>query len=113
MPTIYQKYDYFVNTSRTEAQGVAMCEAMACGLPVIATNVGGTPEFVINGYNGLLTPPKSSAIRNAILEITDDSTYQKLSRNARRFAVKNLEARSLCQKEINLMQQANACIVKK
>jgi len=41
LPTIYNNYMFFVATSRTEAQRVAMCEAMAYGLPVVATNVGG------------------------------------------------------------------------
>lgn len=106
MPTIYRKYDYFVNPARAEAQGVAMCEAMACGLPVIATNVGGTPEFVINGYNGFLATPNPVSIRNAIPKIIDNSTYRELSQNARRFVVKNLRAENLCQKEIDLMERA-------
>lgn len=106
MPAIYRKYDYFVNPARTEAQGVAMCEAMACGLPVIATNVGGTPEFVIDGYNGFLTTLEPVSIRKAIPRIVDNSTYRELSQNARRFVVKNLRAENLCQKEIDLMERA-------
>jgi len=54
LPLLMNEFTFFVAPSRTEAQGVSMCEAMACGLPVVATNVGGIPEFVINEYNGLL-----------------------------------------------------------
>src|SRR5207245_7020730 len=46
MPNLYTQFGFFLAASRVEAQGVAMCEAMAAGLPVVATRVGGIPEFV-------------------------------------------------------------------
>jgi len=49
-----QNADLFCLTSLSEGLPVAMLEAMACGLPVIATNVGGVPEAVIDGISGLL-----------------------------------------------------------
>ncbi|MGB9831455.1 MAG: glycosyltransferase family 4 protein, partial [Fervidicoccus fontis] len=67
LPFIYNQYSLFVAPSRTEAQGVAMCEAMASGLPVVATRVGGIPEFVLNGYNGFLVEPENPLeLRKAI-----------------------------------------------
>lgn len=52
---IYRQSDVFVLPSRSETFGVAYIEALACGLPCIATNCGGPAEF-INANNGLLIP---------------------------------------------------------
>jgi len=46
--------DLFLNVSSTEGIPVSIMEAMSFGIPVIATNVGGTSEIVINGENGIL-----------------------------------------------------------
>ena len=48
--------DFFVLSSHYETAGVVLVEALACGLPLVATQVGGVPE-IVNGSNGLLVPP--------------------------------------------------------
>jgi glycosyltransferase involved in cell wall biosynthesis len=54
-------FDVYINSSTTEGTSLAILEAMAAGLPVVATRVGGTPEVVVDGMTGLLCPPRSAA----------------------------------------------------
>jgi len=51
--------DIFVSASRWEGFGYALVEAMAVGLPVVASRVGSVPEYVVDGENGLLYQPGS------------------------------------------------------
>jgi L-malate glycosyltransferase len=61
VPTYLHKIDIFVMPSRQESFGVAVLEASACGIPVIASNVGGLPEVVADKLTGLLVPPNNPA----------------------------------------------------
>ncbi|MBE7415674.1 MAG: glycosyltransferase family 4 protein [Deltaproteobacteria bacterium] len=53
----YSEAHIFINASYYESFGMPVAEAMACGLPVIATRVGGVPEIVQDGVSGLLVQP--------------------------------------------------------
>ena len=50
----YREADIFIYPSYSEGMPIAVIEAMACGLPIIATRVGGLPDLVSDGFNGLL-----------------------------------------------------------
>lgn len=54
--TILPVADLFLLPSQTESFGLSALEAMACGVPVIASNTGGLPELVTHGYDGFLQP---------------------------------------------------------
>ena len=64
IPELLSKYSVFVAPSRVEAQGVSMCEAMACGLPIVATKVGGIPEFVRDGVDGYLVENENAYFKS-------------------------------------------------
>lgn len=57
----------------SESFGVAALEASACGRPVIASNVGGVPEVVLDGTTGILVPPKDpDKLAKAIIKLAQD-----------------------------------------
>ena len=60
--------DLFVLPSLNEGMGRALIEAMAAGLPVVATNVGGIPAVVQDGQTGILIPPGNPEALAAALE---------------------------------------------
>jgi glycosyltransferase involved in cell wall biosynthesis len=69
-------FDCFVLPSLNEGMGRALVEAMAAGLPVIASRVGGIPALIENGKNGILVPAgDSSALANAIRKVIDDAAW--------------------------------------
>ncbi len=68
-----------VISSDAEGMGIAAVEAMACAIPVIATNVGGLPEVVENGITGILVPSgDKAALVDAIESLLSDSDRGRL-----------------------------------
>lgn len=84
----YAALDLFIMPSRSEAWGLTALRAMAYGLPVIASNVGGLPEAIEHGKSGWLVPPESpAALADAILEAASDpARLCEFGRNARQRA---------------------------
>jgi glycosyltransferase involved in cell wall biosynthesis len=73
LPPVYQASDIFVLPSHSESCAMALLEAMACGLPVIATAVGGTTEHVTEGLNGrLVAPGQPERLAEALRRLIDD-----------------------------------------
>jgi glycosyltransferase involved in cell wall biosynthesis len=77
--------DIFVLSSRFEGFPVALMEALALGLPVVATSVGGVPEAVDPGVEGLLVPPgRPDRLADAIAELAGDRPRRKEMSDAAR-----------------------------
>jgi sugar transferase (PEP-CTERM/EpsH1 system associated) len=73
MPELLRGADLFVLSSITEGLPMTLLEAMAAGLPIVSTDVGGISELVRVGQTGLLVPPQSpEALAAAILELVRD-----------------------------------------
>jgi glycosyltransferase involved in cell wall biosynthesis len=60
LPYFYCASEFFVLPSIQEALPLVVLEAMACGLPVIGTDVGGIKDIIVNGQTGYLIPPNNS-----------------------------------------------------
>ncbi len=92
-----------VVTANGDRDGIpnSVMEAMACGLPVVASSVAGIPEVVRDGRTGLLVPPGDSAALTAALQrlAGDDSLRRQLGTEARAHAVREL-SRSACLRPV-------------
>jgi len=64
--------DRFVLPSRSEAMSMSLLESMACGLPVVATDVGGNREVLDEGRAGILVEPSVEGLREGLLRLTHD-----------------------------------------
>jgi len=90
------EYNIFVNVSESEGIPVSIMEALSFGIPVIATNVGGTNEIIVNGYNGILID-KDFGIKELSdlivkFSIMDCKEYQQFRHNAREYWEINYDA---------------------
>jgi D-inositol-3-phosphate glycosyltransferase len=80
--------DVVVQPSHFEAQGLSAVEALACGVPVVASGVGGLLDFVIDGRNGRLCPPRNpAALADAIRSVLSDDEFRRTLADAARASV--------------------------
>lgn len=93
MEEILSIADLFVLPSESESFGLAALEAMACGVPVISTNVGGLPEININGKTGFLSSlgDVDDMAKNALTILQDEATLKSFKKaamaNSKRFSI--------------------------
>lgn len=89
VPLWYTAADIFVVPSRYETFGLVIVEAMACGTPVVATNVGGPPDIITDGQEGYTVNPENG--KSYALRIRDvikcPETHQMMSERAKSTAI--------------------------
>ena len=80
----YQAADMYLHAAKAETFPNTILEAMACGLPVIASNVGGIPEQVVDGVTGFLVPPGNPDLIVSAVQylLSNPSIAQEFSRAA-------------------------------
>lgn len=88
VPLFLQQGDIFLNTTNIDNHPVTVIEAMACGLCVVSTNVGGVPYLIEDGKNGLLVQKNNETeMADAICRLLNDCSLAKnISFNARKKA---------------------------
>ena len=98
--------DVFVQPSHFEAQGLSAVEALASGVPVIASAVGGLLDFVKDGVNGRLAPPKAPTALAACLSalIEDAPLRQRLAAAARSSVVTDYDEHAVFGQFVTLLR---------
>lgn len=106
LPDIINSAALFVLPSLYEGHPKVILEAMACGQPVIGTNVSGIRELICHRKTGYLCGTSSEEMRAAIREVLADADLQKrMGRNAREFAVEHFDLTQVVELELALLQE--------
>lgn len=84
MPCVYNGADIFVLASENETFGQVYLESMACGAPIIGTNLGGVPEVVTDNHDGYLIEPNNPSLLTQKIEklLYDDGVRKEFIKNA-------------------------------
>ncbi|MCD6412696.1 MAG: glycosyltransferase family 4 protein, partial [Elusimicrobia bacterium] len=107
-------FDLFVLTSKWEALGTSILDAMATGVAVVATNVGGISEMIEDGINGFLVPPRNPRKMSEKIRalVKDTALRKKFSKNGRRkvmeFTVEKMVSKTY-EAYKKLLNEKNSC----
>jgi glycosyltransferase involved in cell wall biosynthesis len=103
---LFRSADIFVYPSYHEGMPMAVIEAMACGLPIVATKVGGLPDLVPPGLNGLLVPAgQPDQLANAIHQlIVNPQLRSSMQMSSFRLAQENFDIEKLVSRLLEIYQ---------
>ena len=106
---ILSSINMFILPSLSEGLSIAILEALRAKLPIVATNVGGNPEIITNGENGILVPSKdSTALANAIESVRNDTEFsKKISENGYKTLKDNFTLDKVTESYWNLYKKYN------
>jgi glycosyltransferase involved in cell wall biosynthesis len=111
LPALYNCADVFVLPSIQEGQGIALLEAQATAKPVVAFNVGGVGEAVLDKETGFLTKPDSNELASAINKLlANKSLRDKMGSKGRRSVKENFSWDICAQKMLQVYQEAVASV---
>ena len=101
-----EAHDIFINTTNFDNTPVSVIEAMALGLPVVSTNVGGLPYLIESGKTGVLVPPNDAkAFADAITDLCkQEEKARSIAKNARQ-EVEQFDWQQVKQQWISLLSQ--------
>ena len=105
---LYRAADLFVQPSHFEAFGLSAIEAMASGVPVLASNVGGLRDFLVDNDNALLFEPRTPpSIADALTRaLSDASLRARLAGKALETVTAEFDERVLMDRYARLIERA-------
>jgi glycosyltransferase involved in cell wall biosynthesis len=97
--------DLFIFPSENESLSNALIEALSCGLPCLASNIGGIPDSVIHNFNGILLPPndKQEWILAMKTLLNDTAATEKMATNARERILSRNSIESVARKYLEFL----------
>lgn len=108
LPKIYNEADIYIQPSLYEGNPKTILEAMACGLPVIASQTTGINNIIKHKQTGFFCQKEPGSIKKAILTLQNNQKLrEKIGRNARQYIIKNYNLSDIIKKEIALYKKYN------
>lgn len=104
IPELLLSMDIFALSSKREGFPISLLEAMACGRPVIATDVGGVREIVSSGEDGMVVPPEDhESLSKGLLELVEDEDLrERMGKNAAKKALSSFSEQAMMEKYLCL-----------
>jgi len=98
-----QASDYYILPSQSEGLSISLLEALACELPCITTNVGGTVDVIDNNFNGILIPygDEDSLLKEMTNLLNDEEMAFRLGRQGRKTVVEKFNSDHICSEYLS------------
>lgn len=108
VPALLRTFNAYAALSRQESFGVAVAEASACGIPVVAARVGGLPEVVEDGITGYLVSPENVAEASAAIAriLLNPPLADRMGKAGRDFVIRNFDWESCVDRMMQIYMVA-------
>ena len=108
LKNMYHGHDIFIFPNHLQTWGLAVFEAMACGIPVVLSRTTGASEVLTDKENVLLVNPKTpEEIKNAVVALVkNQDQYRSLAQTARRFVEENISWKKYAERMLEVFNSA-------